>query len=65
MKIKNYSNYNSSFKTIGEFYSILIEKLWSLSDLEAYINKNSDKKVSLFSGDPSKQFTYLNLPEMA
>lgn len=38
--------YSDIFKTIGQFYSEVIEKFWHLDDLEKFINQlaKNDKK---------------------
>ena len=53
--------------TIGDFYGTVVDSLWDLGDLEEIVNKevNEKEKVTLFSGTPSKQFTYFNLEDMS
>ena len=60
--------YPNTFKTIGQYYSEIIEKFWHLDDLEKYINEmaKKDKRelVKIFTGDQRKQFNYFGLGEM-
>ena len=35
--------YSDTFKTIGQFYSEIMEKLWHLNDLEKFINDLAKK----------------------
>ena len=60
------NNHPTTFLTIGDVYAMIMDELWDLSDLEAFLNKDQvEPVVQLFSGDSSKQFTYFNLPDMA
>ena len=60
------NNHPTTFLTIGDVYAMIMDELWDLSDLEAFLNKDqAEPVVQLFSGDSSKQFTYFNLPDMA
>ena len=64
-QVRKYKESDPRFKTIGEYYSEVIQEFWDLSDIEEKINKDSDEKVKLFSGDPRKQFTYFGNLGMA
>ena len=60
--------YPDTFKTIGQYYSEIIEKFWHLDDLENYINEMAKKEkrepVKIFTGDQRKQFIYFGLGQM-
>lgn len=55
---------NTGFLTIGEAYAEIMDKMWELADIENYL-RDTEHSVTLFTGDPRRQFTYFGLENMA